>query len=85
MSVTLYFRGINPSPSRLLITGGERVSDIVKVGNTLAAGVVEIMPTAKVITHSNQLPLSVDVKLVYLPRDAIIYNCCCMSYPSKLS
>lgn len=54
MTVTLHFRGIEPSPSRLLITGGERVSDIVKVGNTLAAGVVEIMPTAKVIYSPHQ-------------------------------
>ena len=54
MTVTLHFRGIEPSPSRLLITGGERVSDIVKVGNTLAAGVVEIMPTAKVIYRPHQ-------------------------------
>ena len=50
MSVTLYFRGVSPSPPRLLITGGERVSDIVTVGNTLASSVVEIMPTAKVIS-----------------------------------
>ena len=54
MTVTLHFRGVEPSPSRLLITGGERVSDIVKVGNTLAVGVVEIMPTAKVIYRPHQ-------------------------------
>ena len=49
VSVTLYFRGITPSPCRLLMTAGQRVSDIIRVSNTLAAGPVEIAPSAKVI------------------------------------
>ena len=79
MSVTLHFRGVSPSPTRLLVTGGERVSDMVTVGNTLASSVVEIMPTAKVTCHQHlmisdqssvsfvdlDLDLDLDVQTVY--------------------
>jgi hypothetical protein len=38
LSVTLYFRGVLPSPSRLLLTGGQRVSGIIRVSNPLSSG-----------------------------------------------
>jgi hypothetical protein len=48
ITVTLHFRGVIPSPSRILLTGGQRVSDIIRVSNTLAAGLVDVAPTSKV-------------------------------------
>ena len=34
------------------MTAGQRVSDIIRVSNTLAAGPVEIAPSAKVIAYT---------------------------------
>ena len=46
-SLTLHFRGVVPSPDRVLLTGGCRVSPIIRVSNTLSTNVVEINPVPK--------------------------------------
>ena len=44
-SVTLYFRGVIPSPSSLVVIGGQRVSDIIRLEARLMT--VELSPAAK--------------------------------------
>ena len=46
-SLTVHFRGVDPSPERILIPGGCRVSEIIRVHNTMSMGVVDIAPAAK--------------------------------------
>jgi hypothetical protein len=46
-ALTVHFRGVDPSPERVLLHGGCRVSGMVRVANTLGAGIVEIHPSAK--------------------------------------
>jgi len=63
ISVTLYFRGVIPSPTSLLLLGGQKVSPLVTVFNRLAAGPVDITPVGKLDKWTSVIKPSVAGKI----------------------
>jgi hypothetical protein len=52
-TATLYFRGVRPGIgcAPLVLTGGCRVSDLIRVENCVGEGPVDVLPACKVCTY----------------------------------
>lgn len=68
--VTLYFRGVQPEPSRVLITGGQRVSSKITLFSRLSQ--VDVNPSAKLDRWTTMIkPISIGKVLPLGERDIL--------------